>query len=287
MSSNTSTHVLDLCGRLGSRSAGSSLPARAAGRLRCWLSRRHSLRAEAIVVLGLYGLYELARGLAVGDAGQALINARRVVALEQSTGLFVEGRVQDAVGVLPGLIDVLDVSYLTLHLAGTAAVLIWLHQRRPAAFPFVRTTLVLASGLALVGYLAFPTAPPRLTEIGIVDTVSNAHFDLNTGLVSALYNPYAAVPSMHVGYALVVAASLLRYRSRRLGLLVGLLYAPFVVLVVVGTGNHFLFDAVAGAVVVVLAAGAARLLIQPPPSARIARFPERRAPTAPSDEIAA
>jgi hypothetical protein len=279
--------VLDLCGRLGSRSAGSAFPARAAGRLRCWLSRRHSLRAEASVVLGLYGLYELARGLAVGDAGQALVNARRVVALEQSTGVFVEGRVQDAVGALPGLIDVLDVSYLTLHLAGTAAVLIWLHQRRPAAFPFVRTTLVLASGLALVGYLAFPTAPPRLTEIGIVDTVSSAHFDLNTGLVSALYNPYAAVPSMHVGYALVVAASLLRYRSRRLGLLVGLLYAPFVVLVVVGTGNHFLFDAVAGAVVVVLAAGAARLLIQPPPSARIARFPERRTPTARPDEIAA
>jgi hypothetical protein len=251
------------------------------------LSRRHSLRTEAIVVLGLYGLYELARGLAVGDADQALVNARRVVALEQSTGVFVEGRVQDAEHLLPGLIDLLDVSYLTLHLAGTLAVLVWLHQRRPAVFPFVRTTLVLASGLALVGYLAFPTAPPRLSEIGIVDTVSNAHFDLNTGLVSALYNPYAAVPSMHVGYALVVAASLLRYRSRRLGLLVGILYAPFVVLVVIGTGNHFLFDAVAGAAVVLLAAGAARVLVQPPPDARIARLPERRARTAPPDEIAA
>ena len=251
------------------------------------MSRRHSLPTEAILVLGLYGLYEVARGLAVGDADEALVNARRIVALEQSTGVFVEGRVQDAVHVLPGLIDLLDVSYLTLHLAGTVAVLIWLHQRRPAVFPFVRTTLVLASGLALVGYLAFPTAPPRLSEIGIVDTVSNAHFDLNTGLVSALYNPYAAVPSMHVGYALIVAASLLRYRSRRLGLLIGILYVQFVVLVVVGTGNHFLFDAVVGAAVAVVAAGAAQLLVQPPPDARIARFPERRSPTAAPDELAA
>jgi hypothetical protein len=62
---------------------------------------------------------------------------------------------------------------------------------------------------------------------------------------------------------------------------------PFVVLVVVGTGNHFLFDAVVGAAVAVVAAGAAQLLVQPPPDARIARFPERRVPTGAPDELAA
>src|SRR5215208_7591499 len=97
----------------------------------------------------------------------------------------------------------------------SACVLLWLHQRRPAAFAFVRTTLLLASGLALVGFLVYPTAPPRLAGIGIADTVSNGHVDLNRGLVSSLYNPYAALPSMHVGYALVVAAALVRLGRTR------------------------------------------------------------------------
>src|SRR5919198_1430615 len=152
-----------------STAAPASLTARAAGRLRGWLSVRHSLRSEVLVVLALYGLYELARGLVVGDAS------------------------------------------LTLHFAVTAGVLLWLHQRRPAAFPLVRTTLLLASGLALVGFLLYPTAPPRLADIGVADTVSKGHVDLNHGLVSSLYNPYAAVPSMHIGYALIVATSLLRH----------------------------------------------------------------------------
>jgi hypothetical protein len=63
----------------------------------------------------------------------------------------------------------------------------------------VRTALLLASGLALVGFLAFPTAPPRLAALGIADTISGGDVDLNHGLVSSLYNPFAAVPSMHVG----------------------------------------------------------------------------------------
>jgi hypothetical protein len=268
-------------------SAAASMPARTAGQLRSWLSVRHSLPAEAAVVLGLYGLYEVARGVVVGDPGEALRHARELVALERSLHVFVEGRVQDAAHALPGLIDLLSVSYLTLHLVGTVAVLLWLHRRRPAAFPLVRTTLVLASGLAVIGYLVFPTAPPRLSGIGIVDTVSGEHVDLNSGLVSALYNPYAAVPSMHVGYALVVAASLFRYGRGRLGRFVGVLYPPFVLLLVVATGNHFLLDALAGAAVVALAAGASRLLARPSAPARIARFPARPAPATAPEDLAA
>jgi hypothetical protein len=267
--------------------AAASMTARAAGRLRGWLSARHSLPVEGAAVLALYGLYELARGLVVGDLVQALGNTRDLVALERSVGLFVEAEVQDAVHALPGLIDLLGISYLTLHLAGTIAVLLWLHQRRPAAFPLVRSTLVIASALALIGYVVFPTAPPRLSGIGIVDTVSGAHVDLNSGLVSSLYNPYAAVPSMHVGYALVVAASLFRYSGRVVGRVIGALYPLYVLLVVVATGNHFLVDALAGATVVGVAAGAACFLARPTAQARIARFPERPAPVTRAQKVAA
>jgi len=229
-------------------------------RVRRWLSVRHRLRSEAAVVLGLYGFYELARGVVVGDAGDAVQHAHRVVALERWLHLLLEADVQQAARPLPGLTRVLGAAYLTLHLAVTAGVLLWLHQRRPAAFAFVRTTLLFASAFALVGFLAYPTAPPRLAGIGIADTVSNGHIDLNKGLVSSLYNPYAAVPSMHVGYALIVGASLLLYGRRPIVRMVGALYAPFVVFVVVATGNHFFFDAATGALVVVVAAAMAASL---------------------------
>jgi PAP2 superfamily len=236
------------------------------GRLGSWLSVRHSLRVEAAGALTLYGLYELARGLVVADTAEADGHAHRLAALERSLHLFVEANVQRAVQALPGLTSLLGVAYLTLHLA--AGVLLWLHRRRPEGFPFVRTTLLLASGLALVGFLVYPAAPPRLAGVGIVDTVSGRHVDLNRGLVSSLYNPYAAVPSMHIGYALIVGAGLLRHGRRFLVRAIGALYPPFVLLVIVATGNHFFLDAAAGALVAGIAAALAALLTRRPATAR-------------------
>ncbi len=239
------------------------------------------------MVLALYGLYELARGLVVGDTGEAARHAHRLLALERSLHFLFEAKVQRAAHALPGLTSLLGVAYLTLHLAVTAGVLLWLHQRRRAAFPFVRTTLLLASGLALVGFLLYPTAPPRLAGVGIADTVSNGHVDLNKGLVSSLYNPYAAVPSMHIGYALIVAASLLRNGRHRLVRTLGTLYPPFVLLEVVATGNHFFVDAAAGALVAGLAATAAAFLTRPAVTTRLTALPTQREPLPPVEELAA
>ena len=239
-------------------------------RLASWLSVRHSLWTEAAAALPLYGLYELARGLVGADRAEADDHAHRLVALERSLHLFVESNVQRGVQSLPGLTGLLGVAYLTLHLAVTTGVLLWLHRRRPDGFPFVRTALLLASGLALVGFLVYPTAPPRLAGVGVLDTVSGRHVDLNRGLVSSLYNPYAAVPSMHIGYALIVALALLGYGRRVLVRVIGALYAPFVLLVIVATGNHFFLDAAAGALVAGLAVALAALLTLRPATARLA-----------------
>ena len=231
---------------------------------------RHSLRVEAAGALTVYALYQVARGLVGADAAVADGHAHRLVALERSLHLFAEANVQRAAQTLRDLTSLLGVAYLTLHLAVTAGVLLWLHRRRPDGIPFVRTALLLASGLALVGFLLYPTAPPRLAGVGIADTVSGAHIDLNRGLVSTLYNPYAAVPSMHVGYALIVAAGLLRHGRRLLVRAIGALYPPFVLLVIVATGNHFFLDAAAGALVAGLAAALAALLTRRPATARLA-----------------
>ena len=241
---------------------------RSFGLLGSWLSVRHSLRVEAAAALTLYGLYELTRDLVVSDSAQADAHAHRLVALERSLHLFVESNVQRAVQTLPGVTSLLGVAYLTLHLTVTAGVLLWLHRRRPEGFAFARTALLLASALSLVGFLVYPTAPPRLAGIGILDSVSGRHVDLNRGLVSSLYNPYAALPSMHVGYALIVAAALLHHGRHLLVRALGALYPPFVLLVIVATGNHFFLDAAAGALVAGLAAALAALLTWRPVTAR-------------------
>jgi hypothetical protein len=237
-----------------------------------WFARRHSLPREALLVLALYGAYESARGLVVGNPGEAERHAHRLVALERSLHVFHEADVQRVAHGLPGLLSVLGTAYLTLHLTITVAVLIWLHRRHASAYVLVRTTLLLASLLALLGFLLYPTAPPRLAGIGIADTVSSGRISLNHGLVGSLYNPYAAMPSMHVGYALVVGASVAWCGRVLLLRVLGALYPPVVLLVVVATGNHFLVDAAAGALVVGLGAAATVVLVRRPGWGRIAVF---------------
>jgi membrane-associated phospholipid phosphatase len=147
--------------------------------------------------------------------------------------------------------------------------------------------LLLASALSLVGFLVYSTAPPRLAGIGIADTVSNGHVELNKGLVSSLYNPYAAVPSMHIGYALIVGAGLLLCARRPLVRVFGALYPPFVLLVVVATGNHFFFDAATGALVAVVAAAAAAPLTRRAAPNRISELPTRPEPRPAYEDLAA
>jgi len=88
------------------------MPARTAGRLGSWLSVRHSLRAEAVLILVLYGVYEAARGLVDGDTREGVRHARDILARERSTGMLVDERVQDATHALPGLVDLLGIAPL-------------------------------------------------------------------------------------------------------------------------------------------------------------------------------
>jgi PAP2 superfamily len=222
------------------------------------IAGRHSLGVEAVAVAALYALYEASRGVVAGDRAAAVRHAHDVASLERSLHVFAEGRVQAAAEALPGLIGTLGFLYLTLHLTVTGVSLLWLHRRRPAVFPFVRTSLLVASALALIGYLLFPTAPPRDAALGIADTISGGHVQLDHGPISSFYNPFAAVPSMHVGYALIVGASLVRHGGRRPLRVFGLVYPALVLFVVVATGNHFFLDAAAGAAVAAVAAALAR-----------------------------
>jgi PAP2 superfamily len=209
--------------------------------------------------VAVYGVYEISRGLFAGNAPAAIRHARDVAILERSVHLFIERDLQRWAHSIGGMLGLFGVLYLTLHLAVTGAYLLWLYRHKPNAYATVRATLLVATLISLVIFALYPTAPPRVAVAGIADAVSDAHFNLNHGLVRSLYNPFAAMPSMHFGYAVIVGASLARGTGRLVAPLVGLLYPALVLLIILTTGNHFLFDAIAGALV----AGVAALMAGP------------------------
>ena len=172
---------------------------------------------ESLLIVALYLGSELSRGLASGGAAAAQVHAATVIRIERRLHVFSEASVQHAVHKLWSVPALLGYAYVSLHIVVTAALLVWVYRAHRAVYPLLRNTLVLANGIAIVGYWLFPTAPPRLAGVGISDTVSSAtSIDLTSNLASTFYNPYAAVPSMHIGFSVLVGATVVKLaRSRR------------------------------------------------------------------------
>jgi hypothetical protein len=247
--------------------------------VRTWFSRSHSGLHELGALAVLYGLYEVVRGMPSENVREAMRHTAEIVSLEQGAGVYVEHSIQHALAAVPGLPTLLGLAYLSLHFAGTTVALVWVHRRHPDRFPLVRTTVVVATALALVGYVLYPAAPPRLAQLGFTDTVStSAGLNLSSDLLGALYNPFAAVPSLHFGYALIVGVTLVALASHRVVRVAGALYPAAMLLVIVATGNHFLFDAALGAVVVAVGWLVALLLVRAPEPRREQRRQQRPEP---------
>jgi membrane-associated phospholipid phosphatase len=213
---------------------------------------------QLLLFAGAYYVYRIVRGIVDGQAVAAFENGRTLVYLEREMGLFFEPGLQDWAQNHDWIMWVANSMYVNSHFIVTTSFLVWLYLARNDAYYFVRNMFMVAMALALVGYVAYPTAPPRfLTEWGFTDTV--VEFVGNDAEVTAsvLYNPYAAVPSMHVAFALMIAIpaiSLIRHRT--LKVLWGL-YPLLVTFVVVVTANHYWIDAALGAMVAAASAWAA------------------------------
>ena len=206
---------------------------------------------EVATLAGLYGLYEVVRGQGHATLAAARGHTDGIVALERHLHVFGERSVQRAAHLVPALPTTLGVAYIVLHFVGTAAFLIWLYRNHRERFALIRNTLVVATGVALSIYILYPVAPPRLAGLGFVDTVSHsAKVNLSSDLLGSLYNPFAAVPSLHFGYALLVGVTIAMLAKGRVARVVGWAYPAVMLLVIVGTGNHFFFDAIGGALAI-------------------------------------
>ncbi len=200
---------------------------------------------------GAYYLYRIVRGFVDGEVSLAFANARELVDLERGMGLFFEPGLQEwARSSVPWIVDAANWMYVNSHFTVTVTFLIWLYLARNEAYYFVRNMFVVAMGLALVGYLIYPTAPPRfMPEWGFTDTVTSAVGQEASNSAHVFYNPFAAVPSMHVAFALMIAipaAMLVKTRALKV---LWLSYPGIVTFVVMVTANHFWMDAALGALV--------------------------------------
>ena len=211
----------------------------------------HRGLAEVATLAFLYAIYEVVRGQGNATLAAARLHTDWIVDLERHLHLFGERAVQNAADAVPGAPTLLGIAYIALHFLGTGAFLIWLYRRHRERFALVRNVLIAATGIALVLYVVFPVAPPRLANLGFVDTVSHsAKVNLSSDLLGSLYNPFAAVPSLHFGYALLVGLTIATVARGRFARVLGLTYPAVMLFVIVATGNHFFFDAFAGALAI-------------------------------------
>jgi hypothetical protein len=224
--------------------------------------QRFSGRREVAIGLGVYAVYLLASRRKRREAGrlQAARNAERVVALERRLGLHVEPALQELMLPHRRLLGVLNVAYVVSNASLSVGWLMRLYARRHPEFHRFRRAAVLTTLISQPIFVLFPCAPPRSLD-HMVDTIADVSgVDLDSGVVAQLYDPLAAMPSIHVAYAVVTAAGIADASASPTLRRLAPAYPPLVAAVVFVTANHYVLDAVAGAAVGALGLRLARVL---------------------------
>ena len=228
--------------------------------------RLHPGVREVMVLAVLWFAYSASRMLADNDLGVARHRAADVLDIERFLHLDIEAWINSALSDVPAIAVPMSFWYAALHYLVTPAVLVFIFWKHRSDYRRARNGLVIGSAIGLVAYVLIPTAPPRLMGGGYVDTLAqyatygwwSGHASAPAGL-GGLTNELAAMPSLHVGWTVWVAWALWRYVGRT-GHVLSLLYVAGTTLVVVATGNHWLLDAIMGAVVVAIGIVAATRL---------------------------
>jgi hypothetical protein len=210
---------------------------------------------ELALLAGVYAAYLAIRAQITLDPGAAEAAGRALLRIESWLSLDIERSLNDALHTVPAVAVAADYVYATLHYLLTPAVLVWLAVRHRAAYRSGRNSLLVATAIGLVGFWLLPTAPPRLLEgAGFADTMAVfSEYGWWGGAASAprgmegLSNQYAAMPSLHVGWAVWVALMLVAHSRSATVRRWAWTYPALTTLVVMATANHYLLDAVAGA----------------------------------------
>src|SRR5215218_2582501 len=184
--------------------------------------------AQVALFFLAYLVYSGARYFTIGDLGDATANAHWI----------------------------LNHVYLAAQLVVLPGALWFLHRTARPAYARLRNTILATWLLSIPIYGLFPVAPPRLADVGLVDTISSqTGFAMDSSLTTSFYNELAAVPSLHVGFAFAIGIVVASATSKRWLKVAGHLWGPTVALAVVATGNHYVFDIAAGMVAAAIGYG--------------------------------
>ena len=234
--------------------------------------RRPRWWPELLIAAAGYGLYTVVRNLQgratrPADYRRALSNAQRVIRVERSLNLFHERAIETAFLKAPWLVRGLDSFWAIAHFVITALVVVWLIRWQPHRYRHLRTALALITAAGLLCFAVFPTVPPRLLpkSYGIVDTWAKVGgiAARTPPRIERISDPFAAMPSLHLAWAVWCAAALLPAMKRPATRALAAGYPVVTLIAVLATGNHFVLDTVAGIALallcLVVTAGAGRL----------------------------
>ena len=218
------------------------------GTARLWREWR-TTAVQVVLVTAAIVVYFTARGLTQANPTRALGNARDVVAFERWGHLYQEPTLQRLVLGHHGVIDVLNWIYIWGHWPVIVVVLLWLVHDHPERYRVLRNALFVSGCIGIVIFALFPVAPPRLAGLGLVDTVTAQSHAYRVLQPPSFVNQYAAIPSLHVGWNLLVGIFVARHARRPLLRALGVLTPVAMTAAVVLTANHYLIDAALGAMI--------------------------------------
>jgi len=216
-------------------------------------TRPIELARELLIIIPAVLLYDVARGLVQGRESEAVQRASNIVDIERAAGMFWEPAIQNwFLGIQP-LTNFMNFTYLMGMWPVIVLIAIWLFAKHRDAYPLYRDAFLISGGIALVCYALLPVAPPRFVDgLGFVDTVASQTQAYALPDAPLIVNQYAAMPSLHFGWVLLVCIAL-AHRSNGIAPMLLAVYLPTAMFFsIIATGNHFILDAVAGAAVVLV-----------------------------------
>jgi PAP2 superfamily len=206
------------------------------------LLKAASFGREVGIILGLYGLWQLAGGLSLGHTGEAVNRGLRLWKIERTWHFPNEVSFQHPILQHPLLVQICNIYYATMHFGMLLAVLLWLYIRHRDAYLRARTLVVLTTTACLLVGLV-PVAPPRLVHVGMVDTAALYNQSVYAATARLGSDQYAAMPSVHVAWAALVAIAVIGATRSKWRWLI-LVHTALTLYVVVATANHFWLDGV-------------------------------------------
>lgn len=213
------------------------------------------LTRQVVLLSGAALAYFGVRALTRSDQALAVAHAHAIVAFERSLRMQIEGSLQGLIIGNHVLVTVANWYYIFGHWPVILAAFIWLYTKHRPAYRGLRNAMFVSGAIGLVIFWRYPVAPPRLADIGLVDTVTRYSHSYRVLQPPSIEDRFASLPSLHVGWNLLVGIALATTARNRITRTVAALSPAAMAAAVVLTANHFIVDVLLGAAVALIGLG--------------------------------